>query len=70
MLNFRQRYAALMLDQLCRPSDKTIKESLSFTSSGLSGIYSWILEHLNKDDLWLREKVFAMGCYGGETHNC
>ena len=46
-----------MLDQLCRPSDISIKESLSLIPSGLNGIYSWILEHLNKDDLRLRKKV-------------
>ena len=51
------RYAALMLDQLCRPSNETIEKRLSSIPSGLTGIYVWILEHLNENDLDLRKNV-------------
>ena len=51
------RYAALMLDQLCRPSNETIEQRLAVIPSGLSGIYVWILEHLDENDLDLRKKV-------------
>ncbi|KAI5779642.1 ankyrin repeat-containing domain protein [Peziza echinospora] len=55
------RYAALVLDELCEPSEYTVEEILNAIPPGLAGIYVWILDHLSKkgSHVRFRKKVLT-----------